>query len=1257
MGCSCSARRQASPAHTMYVAHQATTHICRSAPRQAKRRRNQTQDSMDDPDAEEPALDRPALDPHRAAFLPNSGGNAPRGESSGLAQRMAYFDKKCLIRSSLNDQSSPIRNGDQEHHQMVRWTLDDSDIAANFWVQGPPQPRKGLVHEDILLGWNELDDGKFADPMGSLTLSNKQYYKIHAWKRISELEVPYYALSESKEFSTLVSDDDGRPMRPGEPLKARIMAENPKAVSIRQGFVGDCSFLSSLASLAEYAARTSIKVLRPLLYPQDNQGCPIINPHGMYGCKLYFNGSHRKVVVDDFVPVKKDGRVLSAHTVNQRDMWVTLLEKAFIRLSGGAYYMHGSNPGSDLFHLTGWLPETVPFKKETMNRSSSHAVSGSSRHQDRSGGKNPSGGKMEARAEVRAHVCAASGPMSKSPSARGMGRWDAVWQQMYRGFVGGTCVVCLGTSEVADSAPSGLEYVEGVSMSSGIVARHAYAVIRMVEHGPLKLVLVRNPWSVIRWKLSFCPGDPCWTPELERLCGYNSSKAAEVDDGCFWIRWEDIILWFSHVYICWNSNCLRYRISLDDIWGDDVHLQESLLPDDTHLILYNPQFRFKVCPVFAQTRQQYKELQARRQTNPEAFVVTVWVLLSRHLQLRNRDAHQRYIACHVYRGNRRQICGNGAVHQGIYSNGECVLLRLDVLRPVVLGNAGTTIVWTPPTPHNESTHTSNNYHAFHPSNNEDRSLGRTGGAKLRANTEASSNTADMASYGDTAGYVDVASCGGDAASSGEMVETTTWSGLERCILEPNFVDNSSVDEITGSNTQYLDDEEHVLVVSQYGQKSTFKFTLRMHANLPIAVRQLPPLIPNTGVDASLLPCGSPVANETTAFASKGRLNPNLNSPGSNPSAYQSAHQGSKPGKLWQTIRINDQWNRSNSGGCSNDLWEYFRNPHYRLEVPVRCRVIIVLETPADVSVGLRLFTSRFASPRALRTCTAYSSGSYRQNACCLDLRLNPGEYTLIPSTFSNNQFVKYQITCHLDIPDATLNTVTEKLRLCTASRGHSSVLPDGRCGNEIYYHGLCLMAIPYPFCKESRFVSEYHGSSMLRLFALKPVVAKSPLSVRLQVHDRSLSGEVWPSLTVLCVLRGPRQAENDLGLQTVDWARYGRLQALRQQDSAVVGVLTFSDIEGGLSADAKTPSSAAARLYTKYNIVCISSVSVYGPPAAQIEYYLYLSPVPAEYAQARDRPTCRADFWNSFYDTTASCSYTLSIMGLPNHVQIRELFP
>lgn len=65
-----------------------------------------------------------------------------------------------------------------------------------------------------------------------------------------------------------------------------------------------------------------------------------------------------------FPPIFLAGKVLAAHTSTKREYWVTLLEKGYVKLMGGSYFMQGSNPGADLYHLTGWIPETIPFRMD-----------------------------------------------------------------------------------------------------------------------------------------------------------------------------------------------------------------------------------------------------------------------------------------------------------------------------------------------------------------------------------------------------------------------------------------------------------------------------------------------------------------------------------------------------------------------------------------------------------------------------------------------------------------------------------------------------------------------------------------------------------------------------------------------------------------------------------------------------------------------------------------------------------------------------
>lgn len=75
--------------------------------------------------------------------------------------------------------------------------------------------------------------------------------------------------------------------------------------------------------------------------------------------RLNFNGCFRKVVIDDRLPVSKTSRIL--HVVDRNNpslLWPALLEKAYMKVSGG-YDFPGSNSGTDLWVMTGWIPEQV----------------------------------------------------------------------------------------------------------------------------------------------------------------------------------------------------------------------------------------------------------------------------------------------------------------------------------------------------------------------------------------------------------------------------------------------------------------------------------------------------------------------------------------------------------------------------------------------------------------------------------------------------------------------------------------------------------------------------------------------------------------------------------------------------------------------------------------------------------------------------------------------------------------------------------
>jgi len=99
------------------------------------------------------------------------------------------------------------------------------------------------------------------------------------------------------------------------------------------------------------------RVITGNIYPQDQNGNPIYNPEGKYIIKLYLNGTWRAVEVDDYVPVSNYNHPICAYS-NRGKMWVSLVEKAYLKAHGG-YDFQGSSAERDLFILSGWLPESI----------------------------------------------------------------------------------------------------------------------------------------------------------------------------------------------------------------------------------------------------------------------------------------------------------------------------------------------------------------------------------------------------------------------------------------------------------------------------------------------------------------------------------------------------------------------------------------------------------------------------------------------------------------------------------------------------------------------------------------------------------------------------------------------------------------------------------------------------------------------------------------------------------------------------------
>ncbi|RIB09022.1 hypothetical protein C2G38_2044669 [Gigaspora rosea] len=154
------------------------------------------------------------------------------------------------------------------------------------------------------LPWDETDlkeefkDNKlFLDPDGPVPLSDKQKENFGGWKRPSDI------MSNPKMITRICSS------------------------AIKEDIVNDCSFVASLCVSAAYERKTRKQLITRCIFPQVND-VPIYNPNGKYVIKLIFNGIARKVVIDDLLPVSRDGTLMCTFSTNKGELWPSIIEKA-----------------------------------------------------------------------------------------------------------------------------------------------------------------------------------------------------------------------------------------------------------------------------------------------------------------------------------------------------------------------------------------------------------------------------------------------------------------------------------------------------------------------------------------------------------------------------------------------------------------------------------------------------------------------------------------------------------------------------------------------------------------------------------------------------------------------------------------------------------------------------------------------------------------------------------------------------------------
>ncbi|KAK3322281.1 hypothetical protein B0H66DRAFT_601746 [Apodospora peruviana] len=146
-------------------------------------------------------------------------------------------------------------------------------------------------------------------------------------------------------------------------------------IDLAQDLATDCSVVASLCAAIRHLGPKKGSLLPSLMYPYDYKAMrPEVSQNGKYVFRMNFNGCWRHVAIDDRLPDSSTDRTI--YVVDRRNpqlIWPALIEKAYLKIRGG-YDFPGSNSGTDLHALTGWIPEQIFLQSddieldETWNR-------------------------------------------------------------------------------------------------------------------------------------------------------------------------------------------------------------------------------------------------------------------------------------------------------------------------------------------------------------------------------------------------------------------------------------------------------------------------------------------------------------------------------------------------------------------------------------------------------------------------------------------------------------------------------------------------------------------------------------------------------------------------------------------------------------------------------------------------------------------------------------------------------------------------
>ncbi len=229
--------------------------------------------------------------------------------SSATASIWALIDPRKKAGLSSRSSSDPffkLTQGEIDDYavealSMYQKVLTNISAASQF-VQALSNAAK--------LGKGKYVDDDFAPNIQSLVgdnLVNRSTWKAYSWLR------PEHFMDSS---------------RPVELFSGKI-----EPTDILQGHLGDCYFLSTVASIAEHPER--IARIFNIDFPNKSKEevLDLCRRFGCYGVRIYDMGIPTEVILDDFLPCISRSQGPAFTNSSQHEIRVLLLEKAWAKIN------------------------------------------------------------------------------------------------------------------------------------------------------------------------------------------------------------------------------------------------------------------------------------------------------------------------------------------------------------------------------------------------------------------------------------------------------------------------------------------------------------------------------------------------------------------------------------------------------------------------------------------------------------------------------------------------------------------------------------------------------------------------------------------------------------------------------------------------------------------------------------------------------------------------------------------------------------